>query len=132
MREEETDFDQMTLDQIAKAHWTNQKATKSVAVLAREFLDLQAPGETFSTGALIRAMGGSMDQIKVVASHLSNARNNDLMPRYFDRGKKGAFGRESVLWHAHKPMTQAEKIAQIKRDQAEAKAHDLDDLYRES
>lgn len=128
------DINEMPLDEIAKAHWSQAKATKAIASLAQEFLDTQGDDATLSTSALLRGLGATIDQFKPIASHLTNARSTGLMERYFDRGTKGTFGHARVIWHARKRMTQAEKVAQVKRDMEAAEPHDADltDLYDEA
>lgn len=124
----------MEISELAKAHWTSGPAIEAMAIQAQAWLDKQDPKTQFSTSGLIRALGGTMNEIKPLAALLGSARFHGLMDRYFDRGKKGQFGHLTVVWHARTPMTPAEKAAQVKRDQEAAKPHDADlsDLYNEA
>lgn len=112
----------MTVQEIAATYWTSKsarRAIRSIVALTQEHLNSLAPGVTLTTSALIRALGGTTEHIKSVASHLTTARADGLLDRYFDRGKKGAFGKESVIWHKQREMTNDERVAIFKRDLGE-------------
>lgn len=88
----------MTLDDLAKAHWTNTEASEALASLTESFLARQPEGSTLGTTALLRALGAAPEQFKALASHLGSARDNGFLPGRFTRGKKGSFGKPSVIW----------------------------------
>lgn len=89
----------MKIDEIEKAHWTNTEAQKAVIILVQDFLNAAPPGTKYSTSAIVRAIGGK--DIKAVASHLTNARNNGLLDGYFSRDEKlKTFGQARVVWEA--------------------------------
>lgn len=111
---------EMTLDEIAKSHWSSADAATALAGLAREHLDTLAPDVTLTTTGLIRALGGTLEQIKPLANSLTVARNGGLLDRCYDRGKKGAFGKESVIWHRKRELTLDERRAMIAKDMADA------------
>ena len=116
----------MNVSEIAALYWTDGHGTVEIAKLAKDWLRQQAPGETFTTSALVRAIGGKSEQITALASRLTNARNDGLLGGCFERDEKHkSFGRARVLWHAPAKVERAPidyATAGTARAEAEAKA----------
>ena len=116
----------MNINEIAALYWTDGRGTVEIAKLAKDWLRRQAAGETFTTSALVRGLGGKSEQITALASRLTNARNDGLLDGCFERDEKHkSFGHARVLWHAPAKLAAAPvdfTAADTARAAAEAKA----------
>jgi len=93
----------MNINEIAAAYWTNGQAVRELAERAKDILDeLQAGAKPIGSTKLQMALMPHADdkQIKSILNKLQLARDKGFMDGYFDRGKKGMYGKPSVLWHA--------------------------------
>lgn len=100
----------MTLEQIAKAHWTNKNAIMAFAEIVRRFLD-GTDGAPLGTGAMLKGIGAPYELIHPLALKAGTARDAGLLDGYFDRGGKGAFGKPKVTWHRNTIMQAIEAPA---------------------
>lgn len=93
----------MNIKEIAAAYWTNTEAINTLADIAQDILDAQAPGTPpMGTTKLLRAILPDANDLeaKSIINKLQRARDNGRMEGYFSRGKKGMFGHLSVHWHS--------------------------------